>query len=121
MEFFGQVNIDWMGKAKYFVALSVALLLIGGASMGLRKQRTGDFLLYGIDFKGGTLVYVRFAQAPPVDKIRQGLATQGLGDSVIQQIKDVSESVSGKSIKVTVLPDLWSPEHMEDPGLLTGW
>lgn len=43
------------------------------------------------------------------------------GGWLIQQIKDVSESVSGKQIKVTVLPDLWSPEHMEDPGLLSGW
>jgi metal-sulfur cluster biosynthetic enzyme len=43
------------------------------------------------------------------------------GGWLIQQIKDVSESVSGKKIKVTVLPDLWSPEMMEDPGLLTGW
>lgn len=43
------------------------------------------------------------------------------GGWLIQQIKDVSESVSGRKIKVTVLPDLWSPEHMEDPGLLTGW
>lgn len=43
------------------------------------------------------------------------------GGWLIQQIKDVSESVSGKTIKVTVLPDLWSPEHMEDPGLLSGW
>ena len=43
------------------------------------------------------------------------------GGWLIQQIKDVSESVSGKTIKVTVLPDLWSPEMMEDPGLLSGW
>lgn len=43
------------------------------------------------------------------------------GGWLIQQIKDVSESVSGKKIKVTVMPDLWSPEFMEDPGLLTGW
>ncbi|MBI4671687.1 MAG: metal-sulfur cluster assembly factor [Chloroflexi bacterium] len=43
------------------------------------------------------------------------------GGWLIQQIKDVSESVSGRKIKITVLPDLWSPEHMEDPGLLAGW
>ncbi len=43
------------------------------------------------------------------------------GGWLIQQIKDVSESVSGRKMKVTVLPDLWSPEMMEDPGLLTGW
>lgn len=43
------------------------------------------------------------------------------GGWLIQQIKDISESVSGKSVKVTVLPDLWDPNLMEDPGLLSGW
>ncbi|MCC7161071.1 MAG: metal-sulfur cluster assembly factor [Anaerolineae bacterium] len=43
------------------------------------------------------------------------------GGWLIQQVKDVSESVSGKQFKVSVLPDLWSPEMMEDPGLLSGW
>jgi preprotein translocase subunit SecF len=86
MEFFKQANIDWMGKTKYFVALSLSLLLIGGISWA----RKG--LYYGIDFKGGTLVYVRFAGPPPVDKIRQGLIQQGLGDSVIQQINDIGNA-----------------------------
>ncbi len=84
MNFFRQVDIDWMGKAKYFFALSLTLLLIGGVSW----VRKGG-LRYGIDFKGGTLVYVRFAQAPPIDQIRKGLAQQGLGDSVIQRISDI--------------------------------
>lgn len=43
------------------------------------------------------------------------------GGWLIQQIKDISESVAGKSIKVTVLPDIWDPNYMEDPGLLMGW
>jgi metal-sulfur cluster biosynthetic enzyme len=43
------------------------------------------------------------------------------GGWLIQQIKDISESVTGKSIKVTVLPDIWDPNYMEDPGLLMGW
>ena len=43
------------------------------------------------------------------------------GGWLIQQIKDISESVSGKSVKVTVLPDMWEPNFMEDPGLLMGW
>src|SRR5713101_7501393 len=85
MNFFREVNLDWMSKAKYFVALSLALLLIGGASW----VRKGG-LRYGIDFKGGTLVYVRFAQAPPIDRIRQGLAQEGLGESVIQRISDIT-------------------------------
>ncbi len=85
MELFRNVNIDWMGKAKYFVALSVTLLLIGGISW----YRQGG-LRYGVDFKGGTYVYVRFAGKPPVDQIRKGLAAEGLGNSVIQPISDIS-------------------------------
>src|SRR5580700_4733834 len=86
MDFFRHdVNFDWMGKTKYFVALSLTLLLVGAASW-IHKGT----LDYGIDFKGGTLVYVRFASTPPVDKLRQGLVQQGLGDSVIQQISDIA-------------------------------
>jgi preprotein translocase subunit SecF len=86
MDFFSHdVNFDWMGKTKYFVALSLTLLLVGAASW-IHKGT----LDYGIDFKGGTLVYVRFASTPPVDKLRQGLVQQGLGDSVIQQISDIA-------------------------------
>ena len=86
MEFFKQVDIDWMGKTKYFVALSLSLLVIGGISWA----RKG--LYYGIDFKGGTLVYVRFAGPPPIDKIRQGLTQQGLGNSEIQPISDIGNA-----------------------------
>ena len=85
MELFHSVNIDWMGKAKYFVALSLSLLLIGALSLYQKKG-----LQYGIDFRGGTLVYVRFASAPPVDQLRTGLATEGLGNSQIQTISDIS-------------------------------
>jgi preprotein translocase subunit SecF len=83
MEFFRDVNVDWMGKAKYFVALSVILLVLGWASI----LKNGG-IKYGIDFRGGTLVYVRFAGPAPVDQIRKGLAAAGLADSSIQTISD---------------------------------
>jgi preprotein translocase subunit SecF len=56
MEFFRGVNVDWMGKAKYFVGLSLILLVIGGVSV-LRQGMT-----YGIDFRGGTDITVRADQ-----------------------------------------------------------
>ena len=47
IELFKEPNIDWMGKAKYFYALSGILLLVGLVSVisqgGIR---------YGLDFKG---------------------------------------------------------------------
>jgi preprotein translocase subunit SecF len=85
IELFKQPNIDWMGKAKYFYALSGLLLLIGIISVvsqgGIR---------YGLDFKGGTNVDVRFAQPPNIDRLRSGLAAQGLGNSEIQSISDIA-------------------------------
>ena len=81
IELFKQPNLDWMGKAKYFFTLSGILLLIGWASI---LQKHG--LYYGIDFKGGTNVDVRFAQPPNVDRLRASLTSQGLGNSEIQSI-----------------------------------
>lgn len=43
------------------------------------------------------------------------------GGWLIQQVKDVSESIIGRPVKIDVLPDLWDPNMMEDPGLLSGW
>ena len=81
IEFFKEPNIDWMGKAKYFYGLSAILLIAGLLSWwhegGLR---------YGIDFRGGTNVDVRFAQPPNIDQIREALRTQGLGGSEIQAV-----------------------------------
>jgi preprotein translocase subunit SecF len=72
-----------MGKAKYFVALSAILLIAGWTAI----LKNGG-IKYGIDFRGGTLVYVRFAGPAPVDQIRKGLAAAGLADSSIQTISD---------------------------------
>jgi preprotein translocase subunit SecF len=85
IELFKQPNIDWMGKAKYFFALSGILLLAGWTSIFF-----GSGIRYGIDFKGGTNVDVRFSQPPNVDKLRSSLAAQGLGNTEIQSISDIA-------------------------------
>ena len=91
IELFKQPNIDWMGKAKYFFALSGALLAIGWAAIFLRGG-----IKYGIDFRGGTNVDVRFAQPPNVDQLRGGLQGQGLGNSEIQGISDMASPNSNE-------------------------
>ena len=93
IELFKQPNIDWMGKAKYFFALSGILLLAGWASIFF-----GSGIRYGIDFKGGTNVDVRFAQPPNVDKLRGGLAAQGLGNTEIQSISDIANPTSSEVV-----------------------
>jgi preprotein translocase subunit SecF len=91
MEFFKQVDIDWMGKAKYFYALSGLLLVVGMASL---ISKGGPY--YGIDFKGGTVVDVRFAGPPPIDTIRAGLAQQGIGNSTIVPVSDIASANSNE-------------------------
>jgi preprotein translocase subunit SecF len=93
IELFKQPNIDWMGKAKYFFALSGILLLAGWTSIFFKGG-----LRYGIDFKGGTNVDVRFVQAPNVDKLRSALATQGLGNTEIQSIRDIGNPDSNEVV-----------------------
>jgi len=52
MEFFHEPKIDWMGKKWYFIGLSIPLLVAGLVSIAWHRG-----LVYGIDFRGGTLVY----------------------------------------------------------------
>ena len=91
IELFKEPNINWMGKAKYFYALSGILLVAGWASIFMQGG-----LKYSIDFKGGTNVDVRFAQAPNIDKIRSGLAAQGLPNSEIQAVSDIASPNSNE-------------------------
>ena len=91
IELFKQPNLDWMGKAKYFFALSATLLAIGWAAIFFKGG-----IKYGIDFRGGTNVDVRFAQPPNVDQLRNGLRGQGLGNSEIQSISDIANPNSNE-------------------------
>src|SRR5260370_39819651 len=93
IELFKQPNLDWMGKAKYFFALSGTLLLIGWASIFLKGG-----IKYGIDFRGGTDVDVRFAKAPDVEQLRNSLRAQGLGNSEIQSISDIANPNSNEGL-----------------------
>lgn len=63
-----KTQIDFMGKFKMAMIISVALILGGIASIAIHGG-----LKYGIDFEGGTLVQLKFSEAPSIDSIRSGL------------------------------------------------
>ena len=75
MELFKNANIDWVGKRWLLMGISAALILVGVGALIARK---GPRL--GIDFTGGTVVYVKFQQDPDLRKIRTALP-----NAVIQQ------------------------------------
>ncbi|HEV2423718.1 MAG TPA: protein translocase subunit SecF [Terriglobia bacterium] len=98
MEFFHEPKFDWMGKKWYFIAASLSLAVLGIASMFWHHGLT-----YGLDFRGGTLVYVKFAKAPQIDAIRHELDAANLrGASVVQyDTADKHEFAIGLDLRTT--------------------
>src|SRR5881396_3324836 len=81
IELFKDIKVDWLGKRKMFLAISGSVMLLGLISLMVK----GSFK-YGVDFKGGTIVQVRFHQKPEIDKIRQLLRDNGAPDSQPQGV-----------------------------------
>ena len=79
MEFFHNVNIDFLGKKWYFLAFSLIFSVAGLFSMLFWHH-----IPWGVDFRGGTLVYVKFSHTPDVNAIRADLDRAGLKDPKIQ-------------------------------------
>jgi preprotein translocase subunit SecF len=79
VEFFRNPNIDFLGKKWYFLAFSLVFSVAGIFSMLFWHG-----IPYGVDFRGGTLVYVKFAQAPDNNAIRASMDRAGLHNARIQ-------------------------------------
>jgi preprotein translocase subunit SecF len=79
VEFFHNVNIDFLGKKWYFLAFSLIFSVAGLFSILFWHH-----IPWGVDFRGGTLVYVKFSHKPDVDAIRTDLDRAGLKDPKIQ-------------------------------------
>ena len=65
-ELFKGLKVDWLGKRKLFFAISSVLLLVGMASLVMKGQ-----FVYGTDFKGGTVVVVKFDEAVDIGAVRK--------------------------------------------------
>jgi preprotein translocase subunit SecF len=73
------INIDFVGKRYFFVAVSTAINLIAIALLifvGLN---------YGVDFVGGSVVQLKFDKPTNGDEIRKALAPMDLGEISVQE------------------------------------
>src|SRR6476660_4080771 len=82
------VNIDWLGNRRWFIGVSVLLMLAGLGSAIFRQSTGREAFNMGVDFKGGTVVTVRFKQRPSAEVIRDALIKAGLKDAIIQPVTD---------------------------------
>jgi preprotein translocase subunit SecF len=93
MELFKNTNFDFLGNKWPFIGLSLVLTAAGLISIGMKGMR------YGIDFKGGAQMWLRFAQEPPVQQIRSALESKMPGEISVQQVTGKPEVLIGTEIK----------------------
>jgi preprotein translocase subunit SecF len=86
---FNDVNIDWLGKRRFFIGISILLMLAGmGTALYRHKVHpngTEAFNL-GVDFKGGTVITARFKQTTSAETLRTAIHGAGLKDATIQPV-----------------------------------
>ncbi|MBL8175690.1 MAG: protein translocase subunit SecF [Bryobacterales bacterium] len=94
MELFKNTNFDFLGKKWPFIIASLVLTVAGLGSLAAKGGPK-----YGIDFRGGVNMYVKFAQSPPVDKIRSTLSAKIPGEITVVEIPNTSEVIIGTELR----------------------
>ena len=82
MEFFRNTNIDFLGKKWYFLTFSLIFSVAGLLSMAFWHG-----IPLGVDFRGGTLVYVKYAHTPDPAAIHAEIERAGLKNARVQTLR----------------------------------
>lgn len=93
MQIFKNTNFDFLGKKWPFIIGSLVLTVAGLGSMAMKGGPR-----YGIDFRGGALMYVLFNQSPPVDRVRSVLSAKIPGEISVVNITRTNEVIIGTEI-----------------------
>jgi len=88
MELFRNTNFDFLGKKWPFIIASLVLTVLGLASLVYKGGPR-----YGIEFKGGMLMTVKFQGAPPLDQIRSVLDKALSSPPSVQTFENQSNEV----------------------------
>jgi SecD/SecF fusion protein len=75
-------HFDFMGKSRYFFAMSGMILVIGSLAVATKG------LNFGIDFRSGTRVTADLVKTASVEDVRGALTPFGLKDAKIQQVQN---------------------------------
>src|SRR5918992_6242800 len=89
------LHLDFIGKAKFYIALSLLVILAGLGSMVWHGG-----LNLGIDFRGGTQLQLRFSQPVELKVVRDVLGALGFGQAIVQPFGSDREVL----IRVSQLP-----------------
>jgi len=103
-------QIDIVSRSRLWLGISLGILLVGLASLIVSWAQLGQPLRLGLDFAGGTLLEVRFAEPTQVETIRSAL--QPLGTAVVQLDTDTSQTA------IIRLPALDEPKRLRAEEIL---
>ena len=83
---FQNIHIDWLGKRRVFIGISILIMLAGLISAIGRQLTPGGTEAFnlGVDFKGGTVATVKFRNTPADEDIRAALNGVGIHDAILQ-------------------------------------
>lgn len=84
MRVFKNLNVDWMKNRKIFFIISGTILLAGMLSLIFRG------LEFGIDFKGGTEIVLRFDKDIQISEVRDLISGTGLGEVEVKTYGDAN-------------------------------
>ena len=94
MELFKNTNFDFLGNKWPFIIVSLVLTVVGLGSLAMKGGPR-----YGIDFRGGTLVYVKFAEQPPIERLRSALSSKLGGLPEVQEVTGTNEVIIGTELR----------------------
>lgn len=99
-KFFGEKKerkpVDFLSKRVLFFVISIAVIVIGFAGLGINKKQTGNILNFSLEFKGGTSTTVAFDKDYTIEEIDKEIVPyveKITGDSNVQTQK-VADSKS---------------------------
>ncbi len=122
-------NINFLGRRRLWVSISVAVIAISAIGFGMRGEKN-----FGVDFKGGDLLMLDAKNSVSEGEVRTAIETLKLGEVVIQKEHepalnkdyisirspyDTSDKIEQHLIKV--MPQAGFTEHKKDKvGKLVG-
>jgi preprotein translocase subunit SecF len=87
VEFFRNTNIDFLGKKWYFLTFSLIFSVAGVLSIAFWHG-----IPLGVDSRGGTLVYVKYAHTPDPSAIHAEIERAGLKNARVQTYGQASNN-----------------------------
>lgn len=92
-DLFQQTSIDFLSKRSLTLGLSITAIAV---SIGTLVLKGGP--RYGLDFRGGTQMYVRFDPKPPIDEVRAALTAKLANVSIQETTQGTSEFIIGTEL-----------------------